>query len=100
MPTSSPPSRVSPAAANPALSVVVASVNGWNLLEPTLRSLDALPERSQMQIIVVDRAGKATREKLRVREPSVELVETDERLSIPRLRYLGVCQARAPIVAI
>ncbi|HEV3120491.1 MAG TPA: glycosyl transferase, partial [Isosphaeraceae bacterium] len=94
MPTSSPPTRALSPPANPSLSVVVASVNGWDLLEPTLRSLDALPERSQMQIIVVDRAGSATREKLRAREPSVELVETDERLSIPRLRYMGVCQAR------
>jgi hypothetical protein len=100
MPPSADYGRVFTTASSPALSVVVASVNGWDLLEPTLRSIDSLPERPEMQVIVVDRTGGSTREKLRAHQPRVELVEVSEPLSIPRLRYLGVCRASAPIVAI
>jgi hypothetical protein len=84
----------------PNLSVVVASVNGWGLLEPTLRSLDAQPERGRMEVVVVDAVGGATRERIRVHEPKVRLVEVDERLPIPRLRYLGVKRAGGEVVAI
>jgi hypothetical protein len=87
-------------AARPVLSVVVASVNGWDVLEPTLRALDAQPERERMEVIVVDRAGSATRAKLRAHRPRVELIEVDQRLSIPRLRYRGVERAQGAIVAI
>ncbi len=36
------------------LSVVVASVNGWEVLGPTLEALDAQPERGRMEVIVVE----------------------------------------------
>ena len=45
-------------------SVVVASVNGWDLLGPTLRSLDAQPERPRMEVIVVEAVGNETRRRL------------------------------------
>jgi Glycosyl transferase family 2 len=84
----------------PSLSVVVASVNGWPVLAPTLRALDAQPERGRMEVIVVDTVGGATREQLRAHRPAVELVEVSERLAIPHMRFLGVERARAQIVAI
>src|SRR5438132_13002314 len=83
----------------PELSVVVASVNGWEVLEPTLSALDAQPERDRMEIIVVEALGDEIRERLRPRRPSVVLVES-ERQPIPRLRYRGVCRARGKLVAI
>lgn len=83
----------------PDLSVVVASVNGWEVLEPTLRALDAQAERGIMEIIVVDAVGGAVRDHLRARQPSVELIEA-ERKPIPMLRHLGVCRARGKVVAI
>jgi hypothetical protein len=83
----------------PELSVVVASVNGWEVLGPTLEALDAQPERARMEVIVVETLGGAVRERLRVRRPAVVLVES-ERLLIPRLRYRGVCRARGRVVAI
>src|SRR4051812_41164394 len=43
----------------PDLSVVIASVNGWDVLEPTLRALDAQPERPYMEVIVVETVGDA-----------------------------------------
>ncbi|HEV3168320.1 MAG TPA: glycosyltransferase [Isosphaeraceae bacterium] len=88
------------ATTQPDLSVVIASVNGWELLEPTLQALDALPQRARMEIIVVDAVGGETRERIRAHTPPVELVASDERLSIPRLRYLGAQRARGSIVAI
>jgi hypothetical protein len=83
----------------PELSVVIASVNGWLLLEPTLRSLDALPERDRMEVIVVEAVGGATRERVRDQRPAVVVVES-ERRPIPRLRYQGVLRARGRVVAI
>lgn len=83
----------------PDLSVVVASVNGWHVLEPTLRALDAQPERPHMEIIVVDAVGGETRERLRAHRPAVVVLEA-ERLPIPKLRHLGVCQAKGNVVAI
>lgn len=83
----------------PDLSVVIASVNGWDVLEPTLRALDAQPERDYMEVIVVEALGEDVRERLRAHVPPVEIVEA-ERLSIPKLRHLGVCRAQGKIVAI
>jgi hypothetical protein len=89
---------VSPAP--PALSVVIASVNGWELLEPTLRALDAQPERDRMEVIVVEALGGAIRERLRAHRPAVEVVPVEGRLPIPRLRHIGVTRARGDLVAI
>jgi hypothetical protein len=84
----------------PVLSVVIASVNGWDVLGPTLDSLDALPERDRIEIVVVDTVGGETREHLRMRVPKVELVEVDERPGIPALRYRGVQKTQGELVAI
>jgi glycosyltransferase involved in cell wall biosynthesis len=86
-------------AVTPDLSVVVASVNGWEVLGPTLDSLDAQPERGGMEVIVVETVGETVRSRLRRRRRPVVVVEC-ERLPIPRLRYLGVCRARGKVVAI
>lgn len=81
----------------PALSVVIASVNGWYVLGPTLDALDALPERDQIEVVVVEAVGASVREKLRGR--SVVVFES-ERRPIPRLRYQGVVKSRGGLVAI
>lgn len=84
----------------PALSVVLASVNGWEVLEPTLKALDAQPERATMEVIVVEARGGATRDRVQAHQPPVTLIPVDERLSIPRLRCLGVRQSQGGVVAI
>jgi hypothetical protein len=83
----------------PELSVVVASVSGWEMLEPTLEALDAQPERDRMEVIVVETLGGVMRARLRKRRPAVVVIES-ARESIPRLRYRGVCRARGSLVAI
>ncbi len=92
------PARV--ARSTPSLSVVIASVNGWSTLEPTLASIDALPERASLEIVVVEAVGGSTRERLKAHRPAVTVIEADERLPIPRLRYRGVCRAKGDLIAI
>src|SRR4051812_17606392 len=89
-------------ASRPVLSVVIASVNGWDVLGPTLDALDAQTERPWMEVVVVDAVGGATREHLRMRVPRVELVEVDagDHPGIPALRYRGVQKTRGELVAI
>jgi hypothetical protein len=90
-----------PALSHPAaLSVVIASVNGWDVLEPTLRALDAQPERARMEIIVVDTVGGETWARLQSHQPAVVVVAARAGLPIPRLRYLGVKRTRGELVAI
>jgi Glycosyl transferase family 2 len=84
----------------PTLSVVIASVNGRAMLEPTLRALDAQPERSRMQVIVVEAVGGETRRALLDRRPRVEVIAVDRKMTIPALRHLGVMRATGNLVAI
>ncbi len=83
----------------PALSVVIASVNGWSVLEPTLRRSTHRPS-SRMEVIVVETVGGETRRRLEAHRPAVTILPLDEKRPIPRLRYLGVSQARGDVVAI
>lgn len=85
--------------ATPELSVVVASVNGWDVLEPTLQALDTQPERDRMEIIVVETLGDEVRDRLRERWPAMVVIES-ERQPIPRLRHRGICRARGKVVAL
>ena len=79
----------------PELSVVIASVNGWETLGPTLNALDSQPERPRMEVVVVDRKGGATRERVKARRPEVMLIEVNEPMSIPPC---GIA-ARSPLAA-
>ncbi len=84
---------------NPELTIVIASVNGLDVLQPTLDALDALPERDGTEVIVVETVGGETREMLRQRKRPVVVIES-ARQPIPRLRYQGVVRARGRLVAI
>lgn len=88
------------AVAAPSLSIVIANVNGLDVLGPTLDSIDRLPGRDQIEVIVVSPAGGATRDRLRGRRRPVTIVPLDEKLPIPRLRYLGVREAKGDLIAI
>jgi glycosyl transferase family 2 len=83
----------------PDLSVVIASVNGWNVLAPTLAALESLREHDRIEILVVETVGGETRERLREEYPSVVVVESPRR-AIPKLRYQGVLRSTGRLVAI
>ena len=88
-----------PSADEPALSVVIASVNGWRVLSQTLDALDSLSQRARIEVVVVETVGGETLDRLKAREPAVVVVEC-ERRPIPRLRFQGVLRSRGPLVAI
>jgi hypothetical protein len=82
----------------PALSVVIASVNGMPYLG---KCLDALAERCPgAEVVVADWTDEATRAAVRERWPSVKLLSFDEPMAIPELRAAGVFAATAPVVAL
>jgi Glycosyl transferase family 2 len=82
----------------PALSVVIASVNGMPYLG---KCLDALAERApQAEVVVADWTDEATRTEVRERWPLVKLLSFDEPMAIPELRAAGVFAAQAPVVAL
>jgi Glycosyl transferase family 2 len=82
----------------PALSVVVASVNGMPYLG---KCLDALTERCPgAEIVVADWTDEATRAAVRERWPHVKLLSFDEPTAVPELRAAGVFAAVAPVVAL
>jgi hypothetical protein len=88
-----------PDSGTPDLSIVIASVSGSHVLEPTLAAIDALPERARIEVVVVETVGGSTRERVLNRARPVVVVASD-RLSIPRLRYRGAMKASGGIVAI
>ena len=81
----------------PALSVVIASVNGMPYLA---RCLDALAEQCPTaEIVVADWTDEATRATVRERWPNVKRLSFDEPQTIPELRAAGVFASTAPVVA-
>jgi glycosyltransferase involved in cell wall biosynthesis len=82
----------------PALSVVVASVNGMPYLGDCL---DSLAQRCpEAEVVVADCTDEQTRQSVRERWPLVRLVAFDEPTSVPELRAAGIAAATAPYVAL
>ena len=84
------------------VSVVVASGAGGEFLFRCLASLRPQAERAGAEIVVVDRIGPATRERIARKFPGVHVIAapTDHRATIPELRRMGAERARGSIVAI
>lgn len=82
----------------PALSVVVASVNGMPYLG---RCLDALRHRCpEAEVIVADWTDAETRRRVRDMWPTTKLLSFDEPMAVPELRAAGILAANAPYVAL
>ncbi len=84
----------------PVLSVVIASVNGFPMIEECLASLGAQNGQTSVEAIVVDATGEPTARLIRQRFPWVKLIAVPERLTIPQLRTVGLRHAKGEIVAI
>lgn len=83
------------------ISVVIAAVNGHELLERTLDSLDRLAERGKLEIVVVATEAIEPAFQAELQSRQVKVVQggcLEE--SIPRLRHRGIQATSAPIVAI
>ena len=83
----------------PALSVVVASVNGAGALQRCLRSLESGAEPIEV-IVVADSGGAAQAGEIAGRVPGTDVVRLEGRRTIPELRSVGIRRARAAVVAI
>ncbi len=84
----------------PKISVVIASVNGLQCIQECLERLEALPERSEMELLVLDRRTDETAAEIRKRFPSVTVFDGLYGKSIPELRWLGMQRARGVLIAV
>jgi len=84
----------------PKLSVVIASVNGLPCIRECLERLEALPERNDMEVLVLDRRTDDTAAEIRRQFPSVTVFSGLHGKSIPELRWLGMQKARAELIAV
>jgi hypothetical protein len=86
----------------PRTTVVIASGAGGEFLFRCLESLRDQVARRGADIVVVDRVGDATRQRIAREHPAVQIIAApgDHRATVPELRRLGAEHARSPIVAI
>jgi Glycosyl transferase family 2 len=84
----------------PKLSVVIASVNGLSCIEECLEHLEALPERHDIEILVLDRRRDETAAVIAKRFPNVRVFPGLYGKSIPELRWAGMQCARAGQIAV
>jgi hypothetical protein len=80
------------------LSIVVASVNGLPYLEGCLEAIER--HAPGCECIVADSTDAQTRELVRRRFPTVELLSFDEPMTVPELRAAGIFASTRPYVAV
>jgi len=83
----------------PALSVVIASVNGYRYIAQCLRSLAKQRDGGRGEVIVVEGSGDDTAARVAEEFPWVRLIPGSTPKPIPELRSIGIREAKAPIVA-
>src|ERR1700694_1510051 len=86
------------ASPRPAISVVIASVNGAAYLERCLAGLGKQQACVSSEILVADGCGSETRELVKRKYPSVRLFSFGERMSVPQLRAIGIARSRGDLV--
>lgn len=84
----------------PELSVVIASVNGYPVVGECLRSLEQQTARARAEIVLVDRMGDGTAERVEAEFPDVVVLRASADRTIPQLRSQGLRVARGAIVAV
>ena len=86
----------------PLVSVVIASVNGLPAITECLEHLMREGAKDDLEVVVVDRCGETVRSAIRERfDPSaVRLLESPADTSIPRLRAMGMREARGEMLVI
>jgi glycosyltransferase involved in cell wall biosynthesis len=89
-------------ASKPLISVVIASVNGIGSLGECLDCLVQQDGEYQYEVLVVDRCGEVLRQELRRRfpQPEIRVLSAAEGTSIPKLRAIGIAEARGQAIAI
>src|SRR2546429_6469677 len=84
----------------PAVSVVIASVNGLPEIEECLDALERQQGGLDYEIIVANRCQGGTAEFIQRRFPRVRLLDFPQQLSIPQLRATAMAQASGNIIVV
>ena len=82
----------------PALSVVIASVNGYRYIAECLESLAKQQARERAEVIVVEGSGDDTAQRLYAEYPWATVIPLSPPRPIPELRSIGMHRARADII--
>lgn len=82
------------------LSVVIASINGLPYLRECLNALARQQRFHGTEVIVADCVGGELTDYVTTHHPQVQLISFKEKQSVPRLRAVGIAQAKGRIVAI
>ena len=83
----------------PELSILIASFNSRRTIESCLVSLCNQKTTRRFEIILVDSSTDGTAEFVSAHYPEVHLITSPTRLFCGDARNLGMCAARAPIIA-
>lgn len=91
-----------PAESPPAISVVIASVNGLPSIAECLDCIARQEGNIGYEVLVMDRCDAKTRQEIRrlFPQPEIQLIEVPEHPSIPKLRAMGMARARGQLIAI
>ena len=85
----------------PSLSIVIAAVNGPAVLDQTLQAIERLPEKEQLEVLVVVTPESNVDGVLAKRHVACRAVPGGSSADgIPRLRHRGVLAARGELIAI
>jgi glycosyltransferase involved in cell wall biosynthesis len=87
-------------AADPLVSVVIASVNGLPAIGECLEALTRQEGTVSLEVLVADRCGEEVRSALRRRFPTVHVIAAEAAASVPALRALGIARAKGQMIAI
>ncbi len=88
---------------SPRLSVIVAASNAGALLARCVDALSAQAPPDEVEILIVRDAGRfddVDRTELDRRTPGLRWVDAPRGATVPRLRGLGIAQARADLIAL
>lgn len=84
----------------PRLSIVIAAVNGVECLRRTMNSIDRLPERKTIEVVLVETSETGCAEFADSSAGPVLIVQGNIDDGIPRLRHRGVVAATGETIAI
>lgn len=82
------------------LSIVIAAVNGADSLRSTLDSIDRLPERGWIEVVLVETAETDCSGFVRDAKGPIVVVRGSTEEGIPRLRHRGIMASTGELVAI
>lgn len=84
----------------PALSVVIPSVNGWDELADCLAALERERDTVEIEVLVPERCGQSVRERIASRFPWAVVLPVPVTTTIPEMRATAFDRATAPSVAV